>query len=200
MFNLNLYELLVSIALGIVVITVFEFIKALAASILGDDTPKRNGRLTLNPLKQIEPIGLLLFVFIGYGWGNPVEIHSGNFKNRKTGAVLTYTMPIIVSVIFAVSLNIISKTVNSGSADSAVEIISYLSQMLALYFARMAVFNIIPVYPLCGSYILKSCINPNAAIKYAQNERIIQIALIFLVLCGIGSQFLDFVVNLLIGW
>ncbi len=196
MLNFDLYSLLISVIIGFVIITLFEFLKAFTAVILGDDTPKKDGRLTLNPLKHIEPIGLLLFVFIGYGWGNPVAIHSGNFKSRKTGTILTYAMPIIISVVLAIALNIISKTLY-GSIDTV--IISVI-QMTAVYFARMAIFNIIPVYPLCGSYILKSCMNPNAAIKYAQNERIIQVALIFLILCGIGSQFLDFFVNLLIGW
>ncbi len=198
MFNFNLYELLISAVIGIIVITVFEIIKVLTAIILGDDTPKINGRFTLNPLKHIEPIGLLLFVFMGFGWGNPVEIHPGNFKNRKTGTIMTYAMPVIISVIMAVGFNIASNTVSNIGGTA--EIINYFLQMIAVYFARLAVFNIIPVYPLCGSYILKACMNPNTAIKYAQNERIIQIALIFLLLCGIGTQFLNFIVNLIVGW
>lgn len=199
MYYFNLYELLISAVIGIIVITVFEFIKVLTALILGDNTPKNNGRFTLNSLKHIEPIGLLLFIFIGYGWGKPVEIRSGNFRDRKTGTILTYGMPIIISVILSIGFNIISNIVNYNNPSAVAETISYLSQILALNFARIAVFNIIPVYPLCGSYILKSCMNPNTAIKYAQNERIIQIIIIFLLLCGIGTQFLDFIVNLLVG-
>lgn len=160
------------IALGaIIAVFIHEFTKALTAYLLGDKSVKNSGQLTLNPLKYIEPIGLIFIIVWGYGWGNPREINTSYFKDRKKGTLITYTMPILANFLFA--------------------IIFYNLQFLWLGFyvfgnlsLGLAIFNLIPIYPLCGEKILKYFLNPNSAMKYMQFEPTIRIIVILLIVMG----------------
>ncbi len=67
----------------IIVTTLFEYMKAFLSTIQGDTVPKSMGKLTLNPVKHFEPIGFLLFLYSGYGWANPVETSSRNYRIKK---------------------------------------------------------------------------------------------------------------------
>ena len=176
----------------ITVTTVFEFTKALTSHLLGDPTPKKNGRLTLNPLKHFEPIGFMLFLFSGYGWGKPVETSSLGYKNRKTAVTLTYGMPIVVSFVLGVLFCLVARFV---------PITAFFMQLLGTYFIKIAVFNCIPVEPLCASRILKNYMDPNAALSYRQTEKIILWVMVFLLLSvgGILSSILDSVTLAVVG-
>lgn len=191
---MNVMGLVLNIVCAVIAITFFEFFKSLTATILGDDTPKKNGRLTLNPLSHIEIIGFVLMLYMGYGWGKPVEVRAGNFKDRKRGIILTYIIPIIISLVIAEALTAICKYIEIDSA-LFIPLIN-----LAKYFAGLSIINIIPVYPFCGSYILRVCINPNTAIKYAQIEKTLQIIVIFILLLGFGTDILNNFVVFLLGW
>lgn len=180
-------------------ITLFEFAKALTAVSLGDNLPKTMGRLTLNPVKHFEPIGFLLFLFLGYGWGKPVEISNlfkkdfglGSYGNRRLCVLITYTIPMVVMLVFGLVFAAISKSV-SGLANL------FLCS-LSRAFVALFVFNIIPVYPLCGSRILKVFLSPNASLKYSRYEKVLQMTVIFLLLFRFLTIPLDAVVTLLIG-
>lgn len=190
MFGFSIKSLIYSLICGVIVITIFEFTKAAVAKFLGDNT---SGRFTLNPLKHIEPVGLILLIFFGFGWGKPVEVRPGNFKDRKKGVIITYAAPIVISIVISLVLKLISQILGYNL------ITGYLS-MFAAYFIKIAIFNIVPVYPLCGSYILKACMKPNNAIKFAQNEKILQLIVIFAIITGIGSNVINFIVSLIFGW
>ena len=179
----------------IIVTTLFEFIKASVSTLQGDTLPKNQGKLTLNPVKSFEPIGFLLFLFTGYGWSNPTETSSRNYKDRKIGTIITYTAPILISVILA----IVFKAITNMVQDTI--ILGYLSTALyylARNFAAIAVFNILPVYPMCGSWILRCFLSPNSAIKYGQYEKPLQIAVIFFILLGWITPILNYVVNIIV--
>ena len=179
----------------IIVTTLFEFIKASVSTLQGDTLPKNQGKLTLNPVKSFEPIGFLLFLFTGYGWANPTETSSRNYKDRKIGTIITYTAPILISVILA----IVFKAITNMVQDTI--ILGYLSTALyylARNFAAIAVFNILPVYPMCGSWILRCFLSPNSAIKYGQYEKPLQIAVIFFILLGWITPILNYVVNIIV--
>lgn len=179
----------------IIVTTLFEFIKASVSTLQGDTLPKNQGKLTLNPVKSFEPIGFLLFLFTGYGWANPTETSSRNYKDRKIGTIITYTAPILISVILA----IVFKAITNMVQDTI--ILGYLSTALyylARNFVAIAVFNILPVYPMCGSWILRCFLSPNSAIKYGQYEKPLQIAVIFFILLGWITPILNYVVNIIV--
>ncbi len=180
----------------IIVTTLFEYIKALMSTIQGDEMPKSQGKLTLNPVKHFEPIGFILFLYSGFGWANPVETSSRNYKDRKRGIIVTYIMPIILSLVLAVAIKLAMNLLILGGIDN--EYISLILAMLSRNFAAVGIFNIIPVYPMAGSWILRCLLTPNQAIKYSQYEKPLQILLIFLLILGILTPVLNFVVELIV--
>lgn len=70
---------------GVIVFTLFEYCKVVVTTLQGDNTPKQKGKMLPNPLKFVEPIGFLIYVFTGYGWSNPAETSPFMYKNRKVG-------------------------------------------------------------------------------------------------------------------
>lgn len=198
----GIISILISVIAGGVCMILFNMITAFTASILGDNTPKEKGFLSINPVKQLEPVGFILYVFFGYGWTNSVEVRSGNFKNRKQGTIVTYITPILICILIAELIHLICNVSGgvSPSLNSVSGVALSFSYTISTMLIKLSVFNIIPVYPLWGSYILKACLSPNAAIAYAQKERIIQIIIVFMVLLSVGTGILDNITALLLGW
>lgn len=179
----------------VLVTTVFEFIKALVSTIQGDTVPKSQGKLTLNPAKFFEPIGFMLFLFTGFGWANPVETSNRNYKNRKNGVLLTYGLPIIICAVIGAVINL---ALNFLPFLANINYVSDGLYLLARNFAAVAVFNIIPVYPMSGSWLLRCVLNPNSAIKYGQYEKPLQILVVFLLVLGWITPFLNYIVSIII--
>ena len=92
-----LYGLVVSFLAVVIVLTLHECAHALVAYKCGDPTPKWNRRLTLNPLRHFDPIGLFCFAVVGFGWAKPVPINPENFKHYRRGLFLTSSAGIIVN-------------------------------------------------------------------------------------------------------
>lgn len=186
---------LISLVIGgiaiIVVTTVFEFTKALMSTVQGDVIPKNEGKLTLNPIKHFEPIGFLLFLFTGYGWGNPVRTSQLHYKDRKKGVLITYITPIIAAIILGNLVSLIGRMI-------IVPYVSILLSYISVYFVHIGVFNIIPVYPMCGSRILSCFLEPNTALRYSQNEKLIQMIFMFVWLLGLLSPILAMLSNALL--
>jgi len=136
----------------LVALSTHEFSHALAGTLLGDTTAKRLGRLTLNPLAHVDPIGLLALVTIGFGWGRPVPFNPYNLKNQKWGPALVALAGPGMNLLIALALGLILRMVGPllGSEN-------LLSQFLFLsVFLNIALllFNLIPVPPLDGSKLL----------------------------------------------
>lgn len=133
-------------------ITVHEFSHVLAAHLLGDDTGKRLGRLTLNPLAHVDLFGFLLLMFVGFGWGKPAPYNPYNLKNRKWGEVLISlagpASNLVSIVIFGLAANMLSELFLPGNL-----LIEFLV-LLVLINIVLFVFNLIPIPPLDGSKLL----------------------------------------------
>ena len=136
MFFLFIIILLISI-------TFHEFAHALVADKLGDPTPRASGRLSFNPLVHIDPIGLLFIVMWGFGWGKPVAYDPFNLADPdKDGAKIAIAGP-ISSLLLAIAGAILMRVLGHGLLSS---VLSYVV-MLNVY---LAIFNLVPVYPLDG--------------------------------------------------
>lgn len=173
-----------------VAITAFEFSKAAISTALKDPTPKSNGWLTLNPFKFFEPIGFLLFLFYGYGWGYPAETSNLYYKNRKRDILLTYGMPIVICIVLGKVLAVVSGFIGSDS-DFPLNIAYMFLQSVGSSLVHIGVFNIIPLSPMAGSRILRVFLSPNAALKYTQNEKLFQMVFMFVWFFGYIPSILD---------
>lgn len=136
----------------VVSITVHEFAHAFAATTLGDPTAKNLGRLTLNPLSHIEPVGFLLLLFIGFGWGRPVPFNPLNLRNQRWGPACISTAGPLTNIalvlLSALALRLFGPQL--GAENLLILFLLFMVQLNAI----LAVFNLIPLPPLDGSKLL----------------------------------------------
>jgi Zn-dependent protease len=147
-------------------LTIHEFSHGYSAFVLGDDTAKRYGRLTLNPLKHLDFVGALMFLFVGIGWAKPVPINPYNFKDMKIGTALTAAAGpasnFLVAIIVAMIYHLIPNP--PASLASALYLIAYINVLLGL-------FNLLPIPPLDGSKIIGGFLSDEMFFKWMQWEQ-----------------------------
>lgn len=150
----------------VISLSVHEFAHALVSTKLGDPTAKYLGRLTLNPASHIDPIGMLLLVFAGFGWGKPVPFNASNLSHpKRDAAIIALAGPVsnlLTALVFSVLFHILPLT--SGG------FFSVFLYYLIIYNISLAVFNIIPVHPLDGFKVVYGLLPLNYAYKWLQLE------------------------------
>ncbi len=208
--KLQLIQFLLSLPCVLIAITFHEYAHGYAAYRAGDPTAKSLGRLTLNPLKHIDPIGALAMIFLHFGWARPVPINTRHFKKpRRDMAIVALAGPLtnvilafIGMLIYRVIAAILYAAATNG-ADTAgfaftigAAAITFFSLFTQLNVS-FAVFNLLPIPPLDGSRILMLLLPPRAHMWVIRNERYISLALIVLLWVGVLSKPLSILVNLL---
>ncbi len=159
MFDLDLKFLLIFVPVILFSLTIHEYSHAYIANKLGDDTAKRLGRLTLNPLKHLDPIGTILLLLVHFGWAKPVPVDPRNFKDPKKDmlyvAIAGPISNIITAIISGILLKFIVFNLASAGAFGAytVPLIQFLVWMIFIGVV-LAVFNMLPIPPLDGSRVL----------------------------------------------
>lgn len=133
-------------------LTIHEYAHAVAASVMGDQTAKNNGRVSLNPLAHMDLIGTLMLLFAGFGWGKPVPVNPYNLKYRRWGEALV-AMAGPLSNFLSVFLFIIIFKIVAPYYDSHNMLMIFLS-FLIIVNAILGVFNLLPIPPLDGSKVL----------------------------------------------
>lgn len=176
MFDLNF--LIISLPILLVTITIHEFAHALVADRLGDPTPRLAGRLTLNPISHIDPIGFIMLLLVRFGWAKPVPINPYNFSDPRSGSLWVSLAGPASNFLFAWILAVIYRTLPIPLSEIGVTVLTYTIWInLAL-----AVFNLIPVPPLDGSHILEYFLPPHQVewmYRLQQYGFIILIAIVF---------------------
>jgi Zn-dependent protease len=155
---------------------VHEFSHALAAYNLGDDTAKRQGRLTLNPIKHLDPMGAILMIFTGFGWAKPVPINARNFKNRKVGFAVSALAGPVSNFVLAY-LAIVLLRLFRVPIDSFAGMFLYYLSILNI---GLGVFNLLPVPPLDGSRIFSLLLPEKQYFKIMKYEGVCFLALFIL--------------------
>ena len=156
----GLLSLLLTIPGVIIAISLHEFAHAWMAVRLGDDTPLRQGRLSIDPLKHLDPIGIMMLMFCGIGWGRPVQIDSSNFnpKYRRNGEALVSLAGPVMNFIIAFVLTLIDGLILKFAVASFLSttpgrVILMMIQSAIIMNIGLGVFNLIPLPPLDGSKI-----------------------------------------------
>lgn len=187
--NNTVLVLLLGIPGIIVATTVHEFMRALLSTIFGDNYPKSQGRLTLNPVKHFEPIGfLMMFYSGGFGWGKPVETSALYYKNRKRDTLLVAILPSVVNLVLGIIfLGIYQALQKNGGSYYLIALLNYV----AYYNVGLAVYNILPVAPMDCVKVLAVLMPANQYFKYMQNEKLIQMIFLFLLFFGLITGFMD---------
>lgn len=198
----NLTDYIYIVVAALFAIILHEIAHGLVSTWLGDPTPKRQGRLSLNPLKHLDPIGTLCLIFFHVGWAKPVVVNPDYYKNKKRGMALVALAGPLMNFLLAIFSIIIMAIFVKVNAYSNVLIIIY---NFLLYFSvinlGLGLFNLIPIPPLDGSRILGAFLKDDAYEQYMKYERygfiIIAILLALSSLRGNGTSFISELVDII---
>jgi len=192
-------EMLMNIAIiaipALICITIHELAHGYAAYRLGDNTAKEMGRITLNPIKHIDIVGLAMILLVGFGWAKPVPVNMRNFKHPKGYMALTaFAGPlsnIILAVIVIFIFMLLPPPFGGQSALGAIYSFSAEPNLLSMIIFRMAllnialaIFNLLPIPPLDGSKVLFSLLPEKQYYTIMRYERFGMILIIVLLFSG----------------
>ncbi|KKS30611.1 MAG: Peptidase M50 [Candidatus Amesbacteria bacterium GW2011_GWA2_42_12] len=152
----NPFVALLQIISLVIALTIHEFSHAWMADHLGDPTPRLQGRLTLNPIRHLDPIGTLLLLVAGFGWGKPVEFDPYNLKRPQRDTTLIALAGPVSNLLLATILAITLRTI--GMAMPTFLISTFIFTIFMNI--TLAIFNLIPIHPLDGGKVLIGILPP----------------------------------------
>ena len=199
--GVSLLGLLLSLPGVLIAITFHEFAHAFAAVKQRNKKKKMQGRLSLNPLSHLDPIGIIMLIFAHIGWGKPVEINPRNFKGRisttAAEAIVSVAGPLmnfILAIVFSIILAALTKFVPAIWITAQGVIATILADVIIVNIG-LGVFNLIPLPPLDGSKVLAYFLPINARRWFYEHENIFYIAFIIIWLTPIASRITSPIIN-----
>lgn len=147
----SLSDILVRLVAIVIAISVHEFGHAYSAHLLGDDTAKMQGRMTLDPAKHLDPIGIIMMLVFRIGWARPVPVNPNNFKNYKVGNVIVSLSGALANILTAIICIMVNKYVR-------LDALNMILGMTMWYNISFAAFNLLPIPPLDGWGVISSFI------------------------------------------
>lgn len=201
MSNFDLMSIIYVIPVILISLSFHEAAHAFVSYKLGDPTAKNMGRLTINPLKHLDPLGTLMMIIsartgIGFGWAKPVPINPNYYKNRKQGTMLTGLAGPVSNLLLAflsafplLFININYNIDTLGQYDKITIIYNFIG-MFFVSNISLAIFNLLPIPPLDGSKILTGILPSRLYFKLMQYENYVGLVFIAIVLF-FSKQFSD---------
>ena len=164
----------------------------LAAWVLGDPTAKREHRLSLNPLRHIDLLGLLMMFFVGFGWAKPVPVDMRYFKNPKSGMAITALAGPASNFVLAIFLLLGCSLMDERVIATPVTLALYQFLFTTAFLSvGLGTFNLIPIPPLDGSKVLFSFLPDSAYARLMYYERYGMIVLLLLAVTNVGNGVLS---------
>ncbi len=206
--NLNIAELVIQIPVLLLALTAHEFAHGYVAFRLGDPTAKALGRLTMNPLKHLDPLGTLAFIFIKFGWAKPVPVNPNYFRNPRkdmlkvalagpaTNLVLAVICAILVKALIAIAPSLPQSELTAAIFIPLRSCLVYSVWINLL----LCIFNFLPIPPLDGSRILMGVLPNNLAIQYQKLERYSFVIILILVFSGVLSKIILPIIYFMTKW
>lgn len=203
--QIQFISLLLTLPAVIIAITFHEYAHAFVADRLGDDTPRMQGRLNLNPMSHIDPFGFVLLMFAGFGWGKPVEINTRNFNRNvnmdKGEALVSLAGPLmnfILAIVFAIiNVALYMFTSHSFLVSTTGNLIFILIKEIVVINIGLGVFNLIPLPPLDGSKIFINFFPYNARRWIIEHGPIFYYIFLAIWITGLAGIIISPIINLL---
>lgn len=187
LFFQNPFEFFIITLMLIVAIAIHEFSHAAAADRLGDPTPRLAGRLTLDPRAHLDPIGSLLLLFVGFGWGKPVPFDPFNLRNpKKDSGLISFAGP-FSNLLMAAAASLVFRFLDavpimfSGAVGDILSLFIYFNVLLA-------VFNLVPIHPLDGFKVVAGLLPKKYYSEWLSLERYGMIFLILMIVPFFGNS------------
>ena len=187
-FNLAsiLAQVLAVLVIIFLILPFHEWAHAQTAYLLGDKGIKQRGRLSLNPLSHIDPIGALMMILVGFGWAKPVPVDSRYFKNPRVGMAITALMGPVANLVAAVAGMLVFQIIWAVSPNFLIQnqFGVYVLTFLVFYITvnvNLAVFNLLPIPPLDGSKIMFTFL-PDKAVELFYRYQMFFFAALFVLL------------------
>ena len=177
----SIEQLIAGIIALLVGLTFHEFSHALLADSLGDHRPRAMGRLTLNPIAHLDPIGALLLVVAGFGWAKPVLVNPYALRNGRVGMAMVAAAGPVANIVVAVIFAIVYRVLTIGGVQG--DFLLGVVDLIVVLNLLLAIFNIIPIPPLDGYNVALAFLPPRQAMllrQYAQYGVILLLILVFL--------------------
>lgn len=188
----------------IIAITFHEFAHAYAAYKLGDDTPRMQGRLNLNPLSHMDPIGFVLLIFAHIGWGKPVQINPRNFDRKysmsKGEAIVSVAGPamnFVLALVFTIIYFAVLKFAPGIMLTQWGTIVITMISSAIIVNVGLGVFNLIPLPPLDGSKIFRNFMSYNVKEWLDRYERVFYMIFLILWITGFAGKIISPIIELI---
>lgn len=199
---MDVKELIYFIPAILIAVSLHEFAHGYVSYKLGDPTPKATGRLSLNPLAHLDPVGTLCLLLFYFGWAKPVQVNPYYYKDKRKGMALVGLagpmMNFLIALICAFAMEIILKMTGGYAGDVTVFIFK-LFQYTYTISIGLGVFNLIPFPPLDGSKIVGALLPEEKYFKYMKYERYGQLILFGLLMSNLLDRPLDMVIKAING-
>lgn len=189
--NFDISTVLASVVAIAIAISVHEFGHAFAAHLLGDDTAKDEGRMSLNPMNHVDPIGIIMLFIFKFGWAKPVPVNPNNYKNYRVGNFIVSMAGVIFNIITAIICLYIMKYVHIYSIYTVMD-------WTVAYCLGLAAFNLLPIPPLDGWGVLTSFIPNRYSGSLYQFERYGFFILLLVLFTGVYGIILNPIYNVIL--
>ncbi|MCL2216635.1 MAG: site-2 protease family protein [Defluviitaleaceae bacterium] len=173
---------------------IHEWVKARVSATLGDPVPRNSGFLRWNPLKYFEPIGFFFMMMFHVGWGRPVPTSPLYYKDRRMGTILVHTAPILANLLVGMLAAFLWTAIlrdalfaRAGASEWGMRTLVYTNRAMHRFVQMnigLAVFSLIPVFPMGGSKLLQLFVSPETSMRLNHYEKPMQIILILMLIFG----------------